>query len=1134
MSEGSSAQPEPTQDGLASGIVAELGAEGFDDPVVVGSGGFGTIYRCRQPMLDRVVAIKVLTEDPGELERTRFLREQQAMGRLSGHPNIMHVLQAGVTFTGRPYIVMPFHPEDSLEARIQSTGALPVSEVLDLGIMMSGALETAHQAGVLHRDVKPANILITEYGAPQLTDFGIARVSGDLHEAHGLIVGSPAYIAPELVEGRPASVASDVYGLGATLFTALNGEAAFARRQGEAVVAQLLRISTEALPDLRGRGVPDEFSTLIEQAMARSPEERPHSAAAFGAALRDAGIRLRLSVADMPLRSQPQNGAGDGREGDERRTAGTAYLRRPTAREVSLPPTVTGKYRPPIHVNATVPRTRLLDQLERSHRQRLVLIHGPAGFGKSTLAAQQTEALSREGVASVWLTIDDDDDTPAWFLEHLLEAIGFEYPSIAQGLARELETHGDDLEHYVLVTLINRLHLADQELVVVIDDWHRVTNQATRAVLDYLLVRGCDHLRFIVTSRNRLGLPLNKLLLRREMTEIDSTALRFDLAESQELLADTTEFHLGEADVATLEESTDGWAAALQLALLTLRDHPDPHSLIQRMAGRTRAIDEYLGENVLDNLEPELLDFVTATSVTERICGSLARALTGHSGSQALLEEVESRDLFLTRMDQDGEWFRYHHLFAELLCRRMERNDPDRIIELHRIAAQWFVQHRDLRSAVGHHLSAGDATAAVDNVEQHAITMLEKSQLSDLLGLAAKLPDQLAARRPGLQIALAWTHSILRHPRAAADALALADNAINDLTVEGEIADRRAEVSMVQSSIDFFDDRVDRLDEAIDRCTARTDSLGPLVICGASVLASFRAIHRFDFDDARRWQRWAQPYYARTTGRFGAIYGACMEAIAYREQLDIAAAEECLRDALNMAISVGDEHAYSGRLASALIGDVRYEQGHISEADRYLNESLLLGAEGGGVDFMLATYATGARVKVLLDQPDAAAHRLDEGQRLAQKFGLQRLQARIDNERIRTGIGSAGGAIRQPEGFDADLDGIARLTLELVEDGEIRTLLATNTVAAHQAAYERARSLADSISETIRTRAALYARLLVVECLARMGDTEQAERTLGPLLDQCAHAGLMRPPLDAGPSVSALVQQSRPEWGLAN
>ena len=257
---------------------AELSAAGFEDAHEIGHGGFGVVYRCRQPSLDRTVAVKILTADLDEENRARFFREQRAMGRLTGHPNIVTALHVGVTDSGRPYLVMPYHPKDCLDARIRRHGPLPLEDALRVGVKMAAAVETAHRLGILHRDVKPANILLTDYGEPALTDFGIAHVTGGFQTATGTVTGSPAFTAPEVLSGDPPSPASDIYSLGATLFSVVTGHAAFERRSGEHMVAQFLRITTQPVPDLREQGIPDDVSGVIERAMSANPQERPATA----------------------------------------------------------------------------------------------------------------------------------------------------------------------------------------------------------------------------------------------------------------------------------------------------------------------------------------------------------------------------------------------------------------------------------------------------------------------------------------------------------------------------------------------------------------------------------------------------------------------------------------------------------------------------------------------------------------------------------------------------------------------------------------------------------------------------------------------------------------------------------------
>ena len=251
------AGPDATQRGPALGIAAELEAEGYHDAEPVGRGGFGVVYRCNEPALDRVVAVKVLSSDQDDVDLEQFAREQRAMGRVSGHPNIVPVLHSGLTFTGRPYIVMQYHRRNTLAAWIQDNGPFELREALTIGVRLAGALETAHRAGVLHRDIKPANVLLTDYGEPQLSDFGIARIAGSREMAANIVVGSPSYTAPELFEGRPASTAADVYGLAATVFTLLSGDPPFPFKSGENPIVFARRVKAGPIPDLRANGVPD-------------------------------------------------------------------------------------------------------------------------------------------------------------------------------------------------------------------------------------------------------------------------------------------------------------------------------------------------------------------------------------------------------------------------------------------------------------------------------------------------------------------------------------------------------------------------------------------------------------------------------------------------------------------------------------------------------------------------------------------------------------------------------------------------------------------------------------------------------------------------------------------------------------
>jgi ATP/maltotriose-dependent transcriptional regulator MalT len=1131
------AGPDATQRS-SLGIVAELEAEGYHDAEPVGRGGFGVVYRCKEPSLDRVVAVKVLSSDQDDVDLEQFAREQQAMGRVSGHPNIVPVLHSGLTFTGRPYIAMQYHRRNTLGAWIHDDGPLGVREALTIGVRLAGALETAHRAGVLHRDVKPANVLLTDYGEPQLSDFGIARITGSRETAPDILVGSPSYTAPELFEGRPASTAADVYGLAATVFTLLSGDPPFPFRAGENPIAFVRRVRAGPIPDLRAKGVPEPICSALELGFNVDPARRPTSAAAFGEMLRTAATQVGLNIADVPLELPPpptdadESSSGTGIPVSAAHSAafglrsdGSASVRR-----AHYPPSAPTRFRPPTFTRPTVPRRRILDRLGSGPRPKLVLIHAPAGYGKSTLAAQWTEALTRQGVKTAWLAIDSDDNNTVWFLAHLIEAIRRTLPDLAETLQQEFEGHLESAQHYVLNALIDCLHSDKQTLALVMEDWHRVNNTETMNALAYLLENSCHHLHLIVTSRTRAGLPLSAMAVQGELTEIDSSVLKFDVAETRALLVDQWGLDLTKANVAELEDSTDGWAAALQLASLSLRDHSDPAALIQNLSGRHKAIGEYLASNVLDTLEPDLLDFLLSTCVTKQICSGLATALTGNRRTQSVLEEIEKRDLFLRRTDTEGSWFQYHHLFADYLLHRLERNAEDRIPELHLKAAQWFSEHQMLSQAVDHLILAGDTAQAVDAVEQAAPDLNERSQMSTLIGLAGKLPAQDADARPRLQVDVAWANVVLHRLSAVADALRLAEAAIDSVPKE-QAGDLRTEMDLIHAVVAAFQDRIDTsaAADAVQACVDRTDTLHPWILCRAADVGSFRAIRVFDFDDALRWQRWGHQYHQRISGALTVGYGYCFAAIAANEQLDVAGAEAHLRHAMRIALLPSGHPTYVAKLAGALLGELLYERGQLDEAEALLDDAYQLGAEGGLVDFMLATFGTGARLKLTRGDTANARGRLAEGLDIARALQLPRLEARLLNETVRLAATSAepidqSVARRITSAGSQPLDGIGDVTAELTEDSQIRLLLIDGTPSAFAMACRRARARLEHVDQVKRPRAQLNATIQLARCLAAAGDTEEAQHILAPVLRTCAALGLRRLLIDEGPQMIRLAK----------
>ena len=272
---------------------------GLSDLVQIGQGGNGVVFRANQTQLRRVVAVKLLATRLDEVSAQRFALESQALGSVSGHPNIVPIYTADTTADGTPYLIMLLCENGSLDDRLARAGALQVPAVLDLGVRMCGALQTAHDAGLLHRDIKPGNILFDSYDVPRLADFGQARMADTNLTRTGDVVATPGYAAPEVLTGERATVRSDVYSLAATLVAALLGHGPFHRDGDESIAAVLLRVIQEPPPNLRAYGVPDVFARELEKALDKTAGLRQMSAGELGRRLQD--VQRALGLGSTPM-----------------------------------------------------------------------------------------------------------------------------------------------------------------------------------------------------------------------------------------------------------------------------------------------------------------------------------------------------------------------------------------------------------------------------------------------------------------------------------------------------------------------------------------------------------------------------------------------------------------------------------------------------------------------------------------------------------------------------------------------------------------------------------------------------------------------------------------------------------------
>ena len=439
-----------------------------------------------------------------------------------------------------------------------------------------------------------------------------------------------------------------------------------------------------------------------------------------------------------------------------------------------------------------VPRPRLAQRLDEGRGRGLVLACAPAGYGKTVLLAEWVRG-GRHPVA--WLSLDTGDNDPARFWRHAVAALDRVRPGISDRIGPLLGPPPPPSFEPLVTALINEVAGqpdADEALLLVLDDYHMISSQLVHESLEFLVEHRPPGLHLALTSRSNPPLALARLRARGQLTELRAAELRFTPEEAAALLQQVSAVPSGgrpgapltDAVAAALTARTEGWAAGLQLAGLSLRGHSDVDGFVAAFTGSHRYVLDYLAEEVLERQPGRVREFMLETSVLERLSGELCDAVTGRPGSQALLEQAERAGLFVVPLDEVRGWWRYHHLFADLLGARLQAELPDRVPGLHRNAAAWYAEHGLADDAIRHAVAAGEMTWAARLIERHFDAIFQQGESATIQRWISALPAVLARSSPRLPLAQAWMALVGGDVEAVGAPLDAAERAFADAATE--------------------------------------------------------------------------------------------------------------------------------------------------------------------------------------------------------------------------------------------------------------------------------------------------------------------------------------------------------------
>ncbi|MGE0158644.1 MAG: LuxR C-terminal-related transcriptional regulator [Gemmatimonadales bacterium] len=551
-----------------------------------------------------------------------------------------------------------------------------------------------------------------------------------------------------------------------------------------------------------------------------------------------------------------------------------------------------------------VPRARLVARLAEGARGKLTLLSAPAGFGKTSLLAEWLGGEDGAPGRSAWVSLDATENDPTLFWSYVITALQRAGLDVGRESLSSLYAADPTPIEQALTGLINELDELEQDVVLVLDDYHVVGDARVHAQTAFLLDHLPARMHVVIASRVAPPLPVARLRARGELTEIEAGDLRFTQNEAGAFLRDSMALDVSERDVATLEQRTEGWAAGLQLAALSLKGRSDVRGLADAFSGDNRHVADYLVEEVL-RAEPERVRrFLLSTSVLERLGGPLCEAVTGERDASSVLADLERRNVFVVPLDDRREWYRYHHLFAEVLRAHAMREDPARVRADHARASAWFESMGATADAIRHALLAGDADRAAALLEAKWPPRDRSHAAARWLEMVKALPDEVVRARPVLSMGYAW--ALLNSGELEASETRLED-------VERWLADAPADAS-ADASVD-----VARLrGELASARIYLSQSLGDFA---GTVEHARRALEGVAEDDLG----------ARATG-------TALLALAEWAAGDLESAHGTFTRALGLMRALG-AHLDVIR-GTFVLGDLRVAQGRLHEAARIYREGI--------------------------------------------------------------------------------------------------------------------------------------------------------------------------------------------------
>ena len=786
-------------------------------------------------------------------------------------------------------------------------------------------------------------------------------------------------------------------------------------------------------------------------------------------------------------------------------------------------------------------RSRLTERLQADAWRPFNLISAPAGFGKTTLVSEWVRANEWP---SVWISLDEGDNDLSRFLSYFITALQSINIDIGKAALGALQASESPPTEAILIDILNGITAVSDDFILVLDDYHVITAQPIHDAVSFLLGHVTPQMHLVVCTRADPPLAVSRLRARGQMAELRAADLRFTHDEAETFLSTSmrseTGSDLSSEAILALENRTEGWIAGLQIAVLSMQERGDKHEFIEAFTGSQRHILDYLTAEVLQQQPEHIQAFLLQTSILSQLTGPLCNAVTGQGEGQAILEQLEAANLFLVPLDDERRWYRYHHLFSNVLQHYLEREVKEHDVTLlHQRASDWYANNGLLDEALEHALTAADSDRAADLVERHANSLLKRGQLGIVLRWFAELPPEVIRRRARLSLIYALTLMVNLQMGDVEPYLRDADKALEaapDSELLGVLCAIRGFIARISEDIP----RGVELNQRA-RLLMREDTWGVLSMVAWN--SGMSSALTDDLPGASRAFVEAQSIANESDHTLFYLYATCWLAQAYEWQGNLYQAAETYQQALQVVIereSRGESIPLTVGMVYAGLSLIWLEWNDLGKATELAFKAIELGELGGPMDNFMRGYLALARTKQAQGDVAGSLEELEEVEQIFRRSTVPQWVSGITPYRVRLSISqsisnSADGlppvAIRwlQSSGLLEDSRQPASVMFlpSHPRDFEHLTLARIFLVQGKvDEAFELLDWLHQSAATAGRTRSVIEILMLKSLAWQTYGDTSRAVSALEEAIKLAEPEGYIRLFADEGPMLAELLRRA--------